>query len=61
MLAAAEPVRIENTSLQVSASIGATIYPQDNAEAQDLIDHADQAMCITKAAGRNCYRLFLND
>lgn len=56
--AVADPLTIENTSLQVSASIGATIYPQDNTNAQNLIDHADQAMYLAKAAGKNCYRLF---
>ncbi|WP_062059051.1 EAL domain-containing protein [Cellvibrio sp. OA-2007] len=55
---AAEPILLEQQLLRVSASIGATIYPQDNADADQLLRHADQAMYIAKQAGKNCYHLF---
>jgi diguanylate cyclase (GGDEF)-like protein/PAS domain S-box-containing protein len=52
------PIMVGNALLQVSASIGATIYPQDDADAEQLIRHADQAMYLAKQAGKNRYRLF---
>lgn len=55
---AAEPVTLNQHLLRVSASIGATIYPQDVADADQLLRHADQAMYIAKQAGKNCYHLF---
>ncbi|MFN9155862.1 MAG: putative bifunctional diguanylate cyclase/phosphodiesterase [bacterium] len=53
-----EPVQIGDAWLQVSASIGVTVYPQDDAEAEHLIRHADQAMYAAKQAGKNRYQFF---
>lgn len=55
---AAEPLMLNGDLLQVSASIGATLYPQDDGEADQLLRHADQAMYIAKQAGKNAYYLF---
>lgn len=44
--------------VQVSASIGIALYPQDGASADELIQAADAAMYAVKAAGRNGYRFF---
>ncbi|WP_039912732.1 sensor domain-containing protein [Cellvibrio mixtus] len=55
---AAEPVTLNQHLLRVSASIGATRYPQDPVDADQLLRHADQAMYIAKQAGKNCYHLF---
>ncbi len=55
---AAEPVTLNQHLLLVSASIGATLYPQDDADADQLLRHADQAMYLAKQAGKNCYHLF---
>lgn len=55
---AAGPVRIGVHELQVSASIGVTLYPQDDAVADQLLRHADQAMYQAKLAGRNRYEFF---
>jgi predicted signal transduction protein with EAL and GGDEF domain len=44
--------------MQVSASIGVTLYPQDGADADQLMRHADQAMYIAKQAGKNRYHVF---
>ncbi len=54
----AEPVSIQGRNLQVTASIGVTMYPQDNAEADQLMRHADQAMYEAKQNGRNRFHLF---
>ena len=45
-------------TVQVSASIGVTFYPQDNVDADVLLRHADQAMYLAKQAGKNRYHLF---
>ena len=56
--AAAAPAVIGDSTLQVSASIGVTLYPQDAADADLLLRHSDQAMYQAKQAGRNRYHLF---
>ena len=58
LLAASKPVKIGNVELKVSASIGVTLYPQDNVSADQLMRHADQAMYAAKESGKNCYHLF---
>lgn len=58
LLAAAEPVVMGKALLQVSASIGVTLYPQDKVDADQLMRHADQAMYIAKQSGKNRYHLF---
>ncbi|MEO7852181.1 MAG: diguanylate cyclase, partial [Rubrivivax sp.] len=45
-------------SVQVTASIGATVYPDDNSDADTLMRHADHAMYDAKQAGRNGYKFF---
>ncbi|MGZ5052529.1 MAG: EAL domain-containing protein [Methylobacter sp.] len=59
LAAAAEPVWFDSLMLQVSASIGATVYPQpENIDADQLLRQADQAMYQAKLAGKNRYCLF---
>lgn len=58
LLAASEPVYLGNVELKISASIGVTLYPQDNVSADQLMRHADQAMYIAKESGKNRYHLF---
>ena len=56
--AASDLVIVEGHELQVSASIGVTIYPSDVADADQLIRHADQAMYIAKQTGKNRIHYF---
>jgi diguanylate cyclase (GGDEF)-like protein/PAS domain S-box-containing protein len=56
--AASEPVTVGDAVMQVSASIGVTLYPQDGSDADQLIRHADNAMYVAKQAGKNRYHLF---
>ncbi len=58
LLAASEPVTFNDTTLNVSASIGITLYPQDSADAEQLMRHADQAMYVAKQSGKNRYHFF---
>ena len=45
-------------TLAVSASIGVTLYPQDDSDADLLMRHADQAMYSAKRSGKNRFHLF---
>jgi diguanylate cyclase (GGDEF)-like protein/PAS domain S-box-containing protein len=53
-----QPFDIDEHRLQVSASLGITIYPLDEADPESLLRHADQAMYQAKRAGRSRYSLF---
>ncbi|PKG99268.1 EAL domain-containing protein [Paraglaciecola sp. MB-3u-78] len=55
---ASNPINVNNIILQVSVSIGITLYPKDFSDADQLVRHADQAMYAAKQAGRNCYHWF---
>ncbi len=56
--AAASPVRVGELVLKVSASVGVTLYPDDNLSADQLVRHADQAMYIAKQSGKNQFSFF---
>ncbi|MCK9389487.1 MAG: diguanylate cyclase [Sulfuritalea sp.] len=54
----ARPCLIDGAELNVTASIGVTLFPDDKADADILLRHADQALYVAKEAGRNRYCLF---
>jgi diguanylate cyclase (GGDEF)-like protein/PAS domain S-box-containing protein len=56
--ACAAPVVVGDAVLQVAGSAGVTLYPEDRADADLLLRHADQAMYRAKQAGKNRYQLF---
>jgi diguanylate cyclase (GGDEF)-like protein/PAS domain S-box-containing protein len=59
LAAAAQPVIFGDAVLQVSASIGVTIYPQTiDVDADQLMRQADQAMYQAKLSGKNRYHVF---
>ena len=58
LCATSEPVTIDDALFQVSASIGVTIFPTDEGDADQLLRHADQAMYLAKQSGKNRYQLF---
>ncbi|MCU7830145.1 MAG: PAS domain S-box protein [Candidatus Thiodiazotropha sp. (ex Myrtea sp. 'scaly one' KF741663)] len=45
----------------VTASLGVTLFPNDNSEPDALVHHADQAMYMAKESGKNCYQFFNKD
>ena len=53
-----KPVSVDGESVSVTASIGVTLYPQDDATPDTLLRHADQAMYQAKQRGKNRYQLF---
>ncbi|MFZ4480449.1 MAG: EAL domain-containing protein [Rhodoferax sp.] len=57
--AASQPVQIGPLSLQVSASVGVTFYPQaQDMDADQVLRQADQAMYQAKLAGKNRFHVF---
>jgi diguanylate cyclase (GGDEF)-like protein/PAS domain S-box-containing protein len=49
----AMPIAHEGRDLQITASMGISLYPQDGGTADDLMRHADAAMYQAKDRGRN--------
>ena len=56
--AVAQPIALGGREVQVSASIGLTVFPDDSADPDTLLRHADAAMYRAKEAGRNTWRLY---
>ena len=49
---------IEQLGVQITCSIGISLFPADGSNAGALLRHADNAMYQAKQAGRNRYRFF---
>jgi diguanylate cyclase (GGDEF)-like protein/PAS domain S-box-containing protein len=52
------PYTLHGKDINVFASIGVTLFPHDNEDAETLLRHADQAMYVAKQRGRNRFHLF---
>lgn len=53
-----EPFQVQGHFVSISASIGVTLYPNDNADADTLLRHADQAMYESKQTHKNCFKIY---
>ncbi len=60
-LALAEPFVIQGHTLSISASIGATLFPQDGSEPEQLLKQADIAMYSAKKRGSDRVCFFKSD
>ncbi len=49
---------VDGFSVEVTASIGISVFPDDADDIENLVDRADQAMYRSKRAGGNTYRFF---
>lgn len=58
LAAIAQPVMLDEQLVSITASIGVSLYPEDDANADTLLRHADQAMYQAKENGKNHYQLF---
>jgi diguanylate cyclase (GGDEF)-like protein/PAS domain S-box-containing protein len=52
------PINTNGQEIVISASIGVSLYPSDNADPDLLLRHADMAMYKAKQDGKNRYQLF---
>jgi len=52
------PFRVAEQDLQISASVGITIYPGNGYTAEELLMNADAAMYHAKGTGKNGYSFF---
>ena len=53
--------RIEQQDLNVTVSIGISVYPADGQDAETLLKHADAALLHAKAKGGNNHQFFEPD
>lgn len=58
VLELSESLLLYGRQLQLGASIGAAIFPEDASNASLLMKHGDIAMYQAKMAGKNCYRFY---
>lgn len=56
--ALAEPIVIEDNTLYITSSIGISIFPKDNTDADNLLKYADAAMYRAKEEGRNNFQYY---
>ncbi len=52
------PFELPGASVQITTSVGISIFPQDGNDPSELLKNADHAMYRAKADGRNCYQFF---
>lgn len=53
-----EPFHINHLSINITSSIGSTIYPSDTSNIEAMIKNADMAMYAAKKLGKNHYQEF---
>jgi diguanylate cyclase (GGDEF)-like protein len=55
----AEPIPLEGgRQVNVTASVGISVYPGDATSPDAIMKHADEAMYLAKRAGKNCWVAF---
>ncbi len=52
---------IDGNEIEVTTSVGVSVYPDDGRDAGSLLKHADSAMYHAKESGRNNYRFFTSE
>jgi diguanylate cyclase (GGDEF)-like protein/PAS domain S-box-containing protein len=53
-----QPLMIDGQSIHLTASLGVTLYPNDQVQGDLLLRHANQAMYRAKQRGRDTFHLF---
>ncbi len=54
-----QPATVNQHDLQVTGSLGITVYPWDSVNPKDLLAHADAAMYRAKAQGGNTFQFYI--
>jgi diguanylate cyclase (GGDEF)-like protein/PAS domain S-box-containing protein len=57
----AGPYLIDGNEIEVTTSIGISVFPEDGREVDALLQHADAAMYHAKENGRNNYQFFTSE
>jgi diguanylate cyclase (GGDEF)-like protein/PAS domain S-box-containing protein len=58
LAALAQPVHVGGRDIDVAASLGMALHPDDGNDTASLLRNADAAMYAAKAAGRNTFRFY---
>jgi diguanylate cyclase (GGDEF)-like protein len=61
LTAVSQPHHVKAHDLQITVSIGISVYPDDGTDAQTLVKNSDIAMLSAKERGRNNYQFFKPD
>lgn len=61
LAAVAAPYLVTPVPIELTASMGVTLFPNDNEDSDRLLRHADQSMLTAKQGGGNRYQLFDTD
>ncbi len=59
--ALSQPFQLEQGTVQIGASIGITIYPEDGVNIETLLGNADTALYLAKESGRDNYQFFTEE
>lgn len=54
------PIELAGQKMNLSASVGISMFPEDSKDLDTLLKHADTAMYEAKSKGRNNYQFFRN-
>ena len=61
LASAVEPIALGQTEVNLTCSIGISLYPNDGEDGDQLLQNADSAMYKAKERGRNNYQFFTQD
>ncbi|MCE9550275.1 MAG: EAL domain-containing protein [Betaproteobacteria bacterium] len=61
LMSIAGPCVIDGNEIEVTTSIGISVFPEDGNDSESLIAHADAAMYQAKGNGRNNYQFFTRE
>ena len=59
LVSVGSPYELSGHPVRTSPSIGIALYPDDAADGDELLKHADAAMYEAKQGGRNAYRFYM--
>lgn len=60
LVSVGSPYELSGHPVRTSPSIGIALYPENAADGDELLKHADAAMYEAKQSGRNAYRFYTN-
>ena len=61
LYALTKPFSYSNVDISITASLGMSIFPEDNVDLDAMLRHADHALYLAKVAGKNRWKKFNTD